>query len=93
MSDSDDLCDDMIDTSLVVGFAKVWSIRRVQSLALVICLQIKLKLHNQVTFAGFVSDVLDTTEPKIDTSKRSEKRQTNLDVSEQSRFERRLPNH
>lgn len=33
MSDSDDLCDDMIDTSLVVGFAKVWSIRRVQSLA------------------------------------------------------------
>lgn len=33
MSDSDDLCDDMIDTSLVVGFAEVWSKRRVQSLA------------------------------------------------------------
>lgn len=33
MSDSDDLCDDMIDTSLVVGFEKVRSIRRVQSLA------------------------------------------------------------
>lgn len=33
MSDSDDLCDDMIDTSLVVGFEKVWSKRRVQSLA------------------------------------------------------------
>ena len=47
-----------------------------------ICLQIKLRLHNQVRSAGFVNNGLDTAEPKIDTSKRSEKRQTNLDVNE-----------
>lgn len=45
-----------------------------------ICFQIKLKSHNQVIFDGLGNNVVDTTEPRLDTVKRSEKRQANLDV-------------